>query len=644
VLLPLTANAALVAHWKFDEASGPTATDVVGGFNGTLAGSATFVPGAGVSGGAISLNAVTGDLVNMGDVLSFGTGSFSVSVWVKTAGTGQLFPVAKHQSGFGNGYFININGTGGAGAPGKAMFYVSSAGDAPISTTTVNDNTWHQIVGVFEDGVSRRIYVDGLPVEATSTPLTITTNTAPLLVGGFKTSGPLPTYTGLVDELRLYDHALADSEIQDLFNCLNGICLPCGNGTLDPGEQCDDGNAANGDCCSAACAFESAAAVCRTPAGVCDPAEHCTGSSAICPSDVLTPNGTVCADDGEVCTLDLCNGVSPACQHPAGNAGTSCRPGGGPCNPREQCDGANPTCPADAFANAGTSCPSDGEICTSDVCNGAGACTHPAGNAGTLCRADAGQCDVAETCNGVASTCPPDLFEPNGAGCNDGAECTILDQCVAGVCSGNSLTCGDGNVQLGCGETCDDSNAIADDGCDPLCHLEPCPPTPEAGCRLPTVSAKSQLKMKKPTDATKSQLQWKWPLGAATTIGDFGNPLTSESYYLCIYDAGVLVSTTLVESATGCPTCWKSSSTSFAFKDKSHTPNGAEQLKLKSGVDGKAQIQFKGKGANLQMPVGGRTGPVVVQLQPTTQSACWEAVYSAPFGKNDGTSFVDKAD
>src|SRR5450755_2201622 len=31
----------------------------------------------------------------------------------------------------------------------------------------------------------------------------------------------------------------------------------CGNGTIDPGETCDDGNVASGDGCSATCQTES---------------------------------------------------------------------------------------------------------------------------------------------------------------------------------------------------------------------------------------------------------------------------------------------------------------------------------------------------------------------------------------------------
>jgi cysteine-rich repeat protein len=69
----------------------------------------------------------------------------------------------------------------------------------------------------------------------------------------------------------------------------------CGDTVVDAGEDCDDGNGTGGDCCSAACAYE-------------------TGGSA-------------CADDGSVCTVDLCDGEG-TCLHEPGNAGTECRPDG----------------------------------------------------------------------------------------------------------------------------------------------------------------------------------------------------------------------------------------------------------------------------------------------------------------------------
>ncbi len=61
----------------------------------------------------------------------------------------------------------------------------------------------------------------------------------------------------------------------------------CGNGVLDPDEQCDDGNRRGGDCCSSRCTFEAAGSACGdgdrcTEADVCDGAGHCAGSPVSC--------------------------------------------------------------------------------------------------------------------------------------------------------------------------------------------------------------------------------------------------------------------------------------------------------------------------------------------------------------------------
>lgn len=70
------------------------------------------------------------------------------------------------------------------------------------------------------------------------------------------------------------------------------LAPPCGDGTVQAGEDCDDGNTEDGDCCSSTCAFESAGSSCEdgavcTAADTCDGAGSCTsgGPSAICVSD-----------------------------------------------------------------------------------------------------------------------------------------------------------------------------------------------------------------------------------------------------------------------------------------------------------------------------------------------------------------------
>ena len=76
--------------------------------------------------------------------------------------------------------------------------------------------------------------------------------------------------------------------------------LICGDGDLDPLEQCDDGNLLPGDCCSPLCQFEPAGTECRPSTGPCDPAESCTGQAGSCPNDLNIPD----QDGDAVCDPD----------------------------------------------------------------------------------------------------------------------------------------------------------------------------------------------------------------------------------------------------------------------------------------------------------------------------------------------------
>jgi hypothetical protein len=98
-------------------------------------------------------------------------------------------------------------------------------------------------------------------------------------------------------------------------------------------------------------------------------------------------------------------------------------------------------------------CTDDGNACTDDVCDGSAVCTHPALPGGTICRAAASACDVAEACSGGGAPCPADSVVPNGTNCGDA--CTTGGTCQSGQCTGGSpLVCDDNNVCNGL-ETCD---------------------------------------------------------------------------------------------------------------------------------------------------------------------------------------------
>jgi hypothetical protein len=210
----------LMSRWKFDESAGTTAADSVGTRHGTLYGDAVFVPG-GVVGNAVSMSSAGDGGVTMGDVLPMNhCGDFSVAIWVKTTVAGESFAVGRHSSGSAPGYFVGLNSSQALGAPNRTYFYNSNGGNpnAPVSTTTINDDAWHQIVAVYHAGGDAEIFVDDGPAEGTQPSHTILKNVAPFLVGGLTVGGsPTSFYTGLVDELRVFGHALDQAEVEHLY-------------------------------------------------------------------------------------------------------------------------------------------------------------------------------------------------------------------------------------------------------------------------------------------------------------------------------------------------------------------------------------------------------------------------------------------
>jgi cysteine-rich repeat protein len=64
----------------------------------------------------------------------------------------------------------------------------------------------------------------------------------------------------------------------------------CPSGTIEPGEECDDGNATAGDGCDGTCRIE--------------PCYGCAGTPSVC---APAPAGTACDTDDNVCTVGTCD-------------------------------------------------------------------------------------------------------------------------------------------------------------------------------------------------------------------------------------------------------------------------------------------------------------------------------------------------
>ena len=77
----------------------------------------------------------------------------------------------------------------------------------------------------------------------------------------------------------------------------------CGNHVVELGEQCDDGNTVDGDCCSSTCQFEMAGAPCDDN-NVCTLSDTCNGSGTCQPGTPMTCN------DNNLCTQDSCDPIA----------------------------------------------------------------------------------------------------------------------------------------------------------------------------------------------------------------------------------------------------------------------------------------------------------------------------------------------
>jgi hypothetical protein len=168
-------------------------------------------------------------------------------------------------------------------------------------------------------------------------------------------------------------------------------------------------------------------------------------------------SGMSCASgfcvDG-VCCQSLCGGSDSgdcqACSVAAGaaldgtcsvrSAGAACRAGAGACDLAESCDGTTTACPANLFVAAGTECrASAGDCDLAESCNGASAAC-PSDSfvaAGTECRAAAGDCDLPESCDGATAACPANTFVMAGTECR--ASAGVCD--VAESCDGIAAAC-----------------------------------------------------------------------------------------------------------------------------------------------------------------------------------------------------------
>jgi len=202
------ADPSLVGWWKLNEGAGSVANDSSGyGNSGTLDGGPTWAAGQILGGLAFD---GSDDHVDCGNDPSLDiTSAITIAAWVQPTGPGgSSYPRIVDKS----------NGTGGAD-PGYKLYLrsgenylvtLSAGGTYLNSSSSLEVNAWNYLVFI-TDGTQRKLFLNGtwqrwddgnLPASSTN----------PLYLG----DGPAGSrpFEGILDEVRVYNRALAEEEIE----------------------------------------------------------------------------------------------------------------------------------------------------------------------------------------------------------------------------------------------------------------------------------------------------------------------------------------------------------------------------------------------------------------------------------------------
>jgi len=188
----------LVAHWALDESEGTIAQNSVGINDAVTFGDPHWQPTGGQVDGAIQLDGKD-DCVIISSNPNPTEGPFSVLIWIKGGAPDQVI-----LSKIGGANWLLAD-------PVEGNLMTELAGPGPtggpmLSQTNITDGNWHRI-GFIWDGTHRMLYVDNVVV-AEDTQDGLEASSSGLYIGTGKAMQPGTYFSGLIDDIRIYNRAV----------------------------------------------------------------------------------------------------------------------------------------------------------------------------------------------------------------------------------------------------------------------------------------------------------------------------------------------------------------------------------------------------------------------------------------------------
>jgi uncharacterized repeat protein (TIGR01451 family) len=208
----------MIAYWKLNETGGPPYDDFYDDHDG-VCGVQCPAPATAYVGGGQAFNGSTTEINVPADV-AFDWGendSFSIEFWLQTNSastcSGNQVVVGRDDDS------TPLHWWAGCQDGGEAAFYLRDTGNTiswAVGSTDLTDGYWHHVVAVRDASANEiRLYVDGVGED--STPVDYNAGfaslTAALNIGWLNLSQGFH-FSGVADEIALYDRVLSSGEIE----------------------------------------------------------------------------------------------------------------------------------------------------------------------------------------------------------------------------------------------------------------------------------------------------------------------------------------------------------------------------------------------------------------------------------------------
>jgi hypothetical protein len=156
---------------------------------------------------------------------------YTLSVWMKPAPTQKDWAalVCKTDASAANHWTLQFSNT----MPKTLIVYHStSTWDTGIALSALADGAWHH-VAVVRSGANMTSYVDGLPCSSGTFADVPRTGNGHLNIGADRTASTSHVYAGSLDDIRIYDCPLGQTDIEQLSAGRVDVGTPIGHWTFD---------------------------------------------------------------------------------------------------------------------------------------------------------------------------------------------------------------------------------------------------------------------------------------------------------------------------------------------------------------------------------------------------------------------------